>query len=110
MFHTFKPRTGGGGGLKSTPSMFRAIIWGFFPRATLLQLFSLKSFRINRAYRSEVTQRYVIERWLKIWEFSGFVYQFTNRWKMGSVLKIHFHSKSVLFALILVNNILLINT
>ena len=32
-------------------------------------------FRTNWAYRSEVTQRYVIERRLKIWEFSGFVYK-----------------------------------
>ena len=40
----------------------------------------------NWAYCSEVTQRYVIERRLKIWEFSGFVYKTYG----NCVLKINF--------------------
>ena len=55
----------------------------FFPsRTALSRLFYFEScatfdaiFVKNRAYRSEVTQRYVIERRLKIWKFSGFVYK-----------------------------------
>ena len=46
-------------------------------------------------------QRYVIERRLKIWEFSGFVYKTYG--KLLFVLKSILGSKSVLFALILVN-------
>ena len=45
-------------------------------------------FRKNRAYCSEVMQRYVIERQLKIWKFSGFVYKTYGKWLF--VLKIHF--------------------
>ena len=45
-------------------------------------------FRKNRAYRSEVMQRHVIERRLKIWTFSGFVYKTYGKWLF--VLKIHF--------------------
>ena len=33
-------------------------------------------------------QHYVIERWLKIWEFSGFMYKTYRKWLF--VLKIHF--------------------
>ena len=73
-----------GGGVESTPpSTFRAIISRkFFPahRAFVTFFFRVLRnfwcyFRKNRAYRSEVTQHYVIERQLKIWEFSGFVYK-----------------------------------
>ena len=52
-------------------------------------------FRKNQAYHSEVTQQ------LKIWEFSGFVYKTYGKWLF--VLKSILGSKSVLFALILVN-------
>ena len=43
--------------------------------AQLLALFSEKS-----AYGSKVTQHYVIERRLKIWKFSGFVYKTYGKW------------------------------
>ena len=68
------------------PSTFRAII-------SLNFIFECcatfdANFRKNLAYCSEVTQRYVIERRLKIWEFSGFVYKTYGKWLF--VLKIHF--------------------
>ena len=81
---SFNPNQTGGGGVESTPpSTFRAIIsQKFFPahRAFVTFFFRVLRnfwcyFRKNRAYRSEVTQHYVIERRLKIWEFSGFVYK-----------------------------------
>ena len=99
----------GGGGIHPPPSTFRAIISrNFFPAHRAFATFFFQVlrnfwcyFRKNRAYRSEVTQRYVIERRLKIWEFSGFVYKTYEKWLF--VLKINFGPKSVLFALILVN-------
>ena len=46
-------------------------------------------FRTNPVYRSDVTQRYVIERRLKIWEFSGFAVQ--NIWEMAFwALKVYY--------------------
>ena len=85
------------GGVESTPpSTFCAIISrNFFPAHRAFATFFFQVlrnfwcyFRKNRAYRSEVTQRYVIERRLKIWEFSGFVYKTYGKWLF--VLKIHF--------------------
>ena len=88
---------GGGGGVESTPpSTFRAIIsWKFFSAHRAFATFFFRVlrnfwcyFRKNRPYCSEVTQRYVIERRLKIWEFSGFVYKTYGKWLF--VLNIHF--------------------
>ena len=107
------PGGGGGGGIHP-PSTFRAIIFReFFPRTAFSRLFFrvLRNFwcyfRTNRAYCSEVTQRYVIERRLKIWEFSGFVYKTCMEkgflcFKKKKKKKI-WGFKSVLFALILVD-------
>ena len=85
------------GGVESTPpSTFRAIISRkFFSAHRAFATFFFRVlrnfwcyFRKNRAYCSEVTERYVIERRLKIWEFSGFVYKTYGKWLF--VLKIHF--------------------
>ena len=94
----------GGGGVESTPSTFRAII----SRTALSLLFSFESCATFDAIFVKIGHTVpklrnviVIERRLKIWEFSGFVYKTYGKWLF--VLKIHFGSKSVLFALILVN-------
>ena len=93
----FNPnQTGGGGGWNPPPSTFRAIISrNFFPAHRAFTTFFFRVlrnfwcyFRKNRAYCSEVMQRYVIERRLKIWEFSGYVYKTYGKWLF--VLKIHF--------------------
>ena len=91
-----RPGGGGGGGEIHPPSTFRAIISrNFFPVHCAFATFFFQVlrnfwcyFRKNRAYRSEVTQHYVIERRLKIWEFSGFVYKTYGKWLF--VLKIKF--------------------
>ena len=87
-----------GGESTPPPSTFRAII----ACTALSRLFSFEScainfwryFRKNRAYRSEVTQHYVIERRLKIWEFSGFVYK---TWKMAFCPKNQFWALKVCY-------------
>ena len=88
---------GGGGGAESAPpSTFRAIIsWKIFsaPRAFMTFCFQVlrnfwRYFQKNRPYGSKVTQHYVIERRLKIWQFSGFVYKTYGKWLL--VPKLHF--------------------
>ena len=87
---------GGGGAESAPPSTFRAIIsWNFFfaPWAFMTFFFQVLRnfwcyFRKNRAYGSKVTQHYVIDRRLKIWEFSGFVYKTYGKWLLVS--KLHF--------------------
>ena len=89
----------GGGGVESTPpplDVSRDNSAEFFSRAPrfrdffLLSLAQLLTLFLEKSgvYRSEVTQRYVIERRLKIREFSGFVYKTYGKWLF--VLKIHF--------------------
>ena len=78
------------------PSTFRAIILRKkfpAPRAFMTFFFEVlrnfgRYFRKNRAYGSKVTQHYVIERQLKIWTFSGFVYKTYGKWLL--VPKLHF--------------------
>ena len=73
----------GGGGGNPPPRRFARYFRGFFftPRAFVTSLFQVLRnfwlcFRKNRAYGSEVTQYYVIERRLKIWHFFfWFVYK-----------------------------------
>ena len=81
---------GPGGGRNPPPldvSRFSA------PRAFMTFFFEVlrnfwRYFRKNRAYHSKVTQHYVIERRLKIWKFSGFVYKTYGKWLL--VPKLHF--------------------
>ena len=76
------PVGGGGGGGRDNFLEF------FFSRCELSWLFSLKSCatfsaisrKSNRAYGSKVMQHYVIERRLKIWKYSGFVYKTYGKW------------------------------
>ena len=89
-------RAGGGGESAPPPSTFRAIISQKFfsaPRAFMTFFFEVlrnfwRYFRKNQAYHSKVTQHYVIERRLKIWTFSGFVYKTYGKWLL--VPKLHF--------------------
>ena len=89
------PKRAGGGAESAPPSTFRAIIsWNFFfaPWAFMTFFFQVLRnfwcyFRKNWAYGSKVTQHYVIDRRLKIWKFSGFVYK---TWKMASCAKTPF--------------------
>ena len=94
---------GGGGGVESTPpSTFRAITSrgkNSAHRAFATFFFQVLRnfchyFRKKRAYHSELTQRYVIERRLKIWEFSGFVYK---TWKMAFCAKNKFWALKVCY-------------
>ena len=102
MYYGFNPnQTGGGGGIHP-PSTFHAIIsQNFFPAHSAFATFFFRVlrnfwcyFRKNRAYRSEVTQRYVIERRLKIWEFFGFLYK---TWKMAFCAKNQFWALKVCY-------------
>ena len=78
--------------MESAPSMFFTLIsWkrNSAPQDFMTFFFEvLRNFgryiRENWAYGSKVTQHYVIERLLKIWTISGFVYK---TWKMASCAK-----------------------
>ena len=89
------------------PRPFRAIISQNFFSAH--RAFATFFFRVLRNFYAifvkigrtlQVTQRYVIERRLKIWKFSGFVYK---TWEMAFCAKNPFWALKVLFAFILVN-------
>ena len=90
------PKRAGGGRNPPPPSTFRAIISQKFfpaPRAFMTFFFQVlrnfwRYFRKNWAYGSKVTQHYVLERRLKIWKFSGFVYKTYGKWLL--VQKLHF--------------------
>ena len=86
----------GGGRNPPPPSTFRAInSRNCFsaPRAFMTFFFQVlrnfcRYFRKIRASSSKVMQYYVIERRLKIWKFSGFVYKTYGKWLL--VPKLHF--------------------
>ena len=94
---TLKGPGGGGWGVEWNPPLYvsrdNLMLLFFAHRAFVTFFFRVlrnfwRYFRKNWAYRSKVMQRYVIERRLKIWEFSGFVYKTYGKWLF--VLKIHF--------------------
>ena len=90
--------------MESTPlDVSRDNLWDFFSRTTLLRLFSFEScatfdaifLKIGCTLPKLCNVMYVIERRLKIWEFSGFVYK--TLWKMPFCAKNPFWALKVCY-------------